>query len=123
GKVDHNDIAAYYYASNLYATASLTEMNSISMLEAMASGLMVLQRFDVYNKDQITQGENGYMFNDCQEFGELLSMFGGLSPEQREESRKKASAVSRKYGPKEFIEKVINVYELAIHKYQIDHKK
>lgn len=123
GKIDHNEIGCYYYAADLYATASLTEMNSISMLEAMASGLMVLQRFDVYNKDQIVEGENGYLFNDLSEFKQLLYKFSNMSPEQRAESRVKASAFSRRYGPKEFIEKVVNVYELAYYKHNNQLKK
>lgn len=52
----------YYAMSKLYLTSSLTEMNSISMLEAMAMGLPVLQRMDEVNKDQILEGKNGYIF-------------------------------------------------------------
>ena len=118
GKVNHNEIAAYYYASDIYATASVTEMNSISMLEAMASGLMVLQRFDVYNKDQIVQGKNGYLFHDFEEFHRLLNEFSQLDKQQREELRASAAAFSRRYGPDEFIEKVVQVYEIALHKYK-----
>lgn len=117
GKINHSDIAAYYYASDLYATASLTEMNSISMLEAMASGLMVLQRFDVYNKDQIVTGKNGYLFNNFDEFNTLLNQFTNMSREERTVQRESAARFSRRYGPKEFIEKVIQVYQIALHKY------
>ena len=38
-------------------------MNSISMLEAMASRLYVLQRLDLYNKDQIAPGVSGDFFS------------------------------------------------------------
>lgn len=117
GKINHSDIAAYYYASDIYATASVTEMNSISMLEAMASGLMVLQRFDVYNADQIIQGKNGYLFHDFDEFNTLLENFASMSPQRRRQLREKTAAFSRRYGPKEFIEKVENVYEMALHKF------
>lgn len=116
GKINHADIAAYYYVADLYATASVTEMNSISMLEAMASGLMVLQRFDVYNNDQITRGQNGWLFRDFDEFKKLLKDYSYLSEEERDELRQKAAQFSRQYGPDEFIEKVIGVYEMALHK-------
>ncbi|MEG2929213.1 MAG: glycosyltransferase [Oscillospiraceae bacterium] len=118
GKVDHNDIACYYYASDIYATASLTEINSISMLEAMASGLMVLQRFDLFNKDQIVKGENGYLYHDGGEFVQLVQQFHGMTIPERLASRETVYNFSRRYGPNEFIDKVLNVYEIAIHKYK-----
>ena len=118
GKVDHNEIPNYYYASSLYATASLTEINSISMLEAMASGLMVLQRFDIYNKDQIIKGENGYLYNSDEEFALLVKQFHSMTAVEKQEKRKAVSQFSKRYGPSEFIEKVENVYEIAIHKYE-----
>ena len=62
GKVEHDKLPIYYAMSKLYLTSSLTEMNSISMLEAMAMGLPVLQRMDEVNKDQILEGKNGYIF-------------------------------------------------------------
>ena len=120
GKINHADIAAYYYTADLYATRSVTEMNSISMLEAMASGLMVLQMFDVYNSDQITKGQNGWIFKDRDEFKKLLCDYSHLSKDERNEFRQRAAAFSRLYGPKEFIEKVIGIYELALHKSKKD---
>lgn len=117
GKLDHNDVASYYYASDIYTTASLTEINSISMLEAMASGLMVLQRFDLYNKDQIVAGENGFLYNDSLEFVKLVKRFHDMPVEERQKARDTVYAFSRHYGPAEFIEKVINVYDIAVHKY------
>ena len=59
GRIEHAALPPYYHACDAFATASLSEMNSISMLEAMASGLYVLQRLDLYNKDQITPGVSG----------------------------------------------------------------
>jgi 1,2-diacylglycerol 3-alpha-glucosyltransferase len=117
GKVKHEDIAAFYFASDIYATASLSEMNSISMLEAMASGLMVFQRMDIYNKYQIEEGKSGYLFQDSEDFCRLLNDYSSKTAEEKKEIRETAVAYSRKYGPKEFVNKVLDVYELAIHEY------
>lgn len=78
GKVEHDKLPLYYAMSKLYLTSSLTEMNSISMLEAMAMGLPVLQRMDEINKDQIVEGKNGYIFfneNDMYKHLKRLSSY------------------------------------------------
>ncbi len=116
GKVNHGEIATYYYASDLYATASVTEMNSISMLEAMASGLMVLQRLDIYNKYQITEGKNGWLFSDTRQFKRLLSDYSAKSRREKDRIRQRAVRFSRSYGPEEFVSKVLDVYRIALQK-------
>ncbi|MEG3029928.1 MAG: hypothetical protein RR827_05970, partial [Oscillospiraceae bacterium] len=82
------------------------------------SGLMVLQRFDLFNKDQIVKGENGYLYHDGGEFVQLVQQFHGMTIPERLASRETVYNFSRRYGPNEFIDKVLNVYEIAIHKYK-----
>ena len=93
-------------------------MNSISMLEAMASGLYVIQRLDIYNKNQITPGENGNVFNTAEEMAALLREEAALTPEQRALRRQKVTAITQRYGEKEFIRAVLNVYERAMAEYK-----
>ena len=113
GRIDHALLPPYYQACDLFATASLSEMNSISMLEATASGLYVLQRLDVYNKDQILPGVNGNFFEDAPGFGALVEEEIGLSAEERQARREKVSGYARRYGPREFTQAVLNVYDRA----------
>ena len=117
GRVEHHALPPYYHACDLFATASLSEMNSISMLEAMASGLYVVQRLDIYNRNQISPGENGNTFETAQEMAALLREEAALSPEQREARRRRVTAYTQRYGEEEFIRAVLNVYERAISEY------
>ena len=110
GRIEHQFLPPYYHACDLFTTASLSEMNSISMLEAMASGLYVIQRLDIYNKNQITPGENGNVFNTAEEMAALLREEAALTPEQRALRRQKVTAFTQRYGEKEFIRAVLNVY-------------
>lgn len=117
GRIEHALLPPYYHACDLFTTASLSEMNSISMLEAMASGLYVVQRLDIYNQNQISPGENGNTYTTAAEMAQLLREEGAMTPEQRAERRAGVTAYTTRYGKKEFIAAVINVYERAILSY------
>lgn len=123
GRIEHNQLPPYYHACDVFATASLSEMNSIAMLEATASGLYVLQRLDVFNKDQIVPNVNGNLFNTSAEFANLVQEQGNLSLQEKQLRREKVTAHSQKYGKAEFIRSVLNIYDRAILKYNAVKKK
>lgn len=52
GKVIHDELPPYIHTCDIYVTASLSDTNSISMLEGMAGGLPVLQLYDELNADR-----------------------------------------------------------------------
>lgn len=117
GKIDHELLPPYYHACDLFTTASLSEINSISMLEAMASGLYVVQRLDIYNKNQISNGENGDTYQTPAEFAALLREEANLTPARRQARRDKVTASTQRYGKKEFVHAILDVYERAIEEY------
>ena len=82
GKVLHPDLPPYIHTCDIYVTASLSDTNSISMLEGMAGGLPVLQLYDELNADQVTDGVNGYMFRDAAEMGQRLRQIRNMEPEE-----------------------------------------
>lgn len=82
GKVLHPDLPPYVHTCDIYVTASLSDTNSISMLEGMAGGLPVLQLYDELNADQVTDGVNGYMFRDAAEMGQRLRRIRDMEPEE-----------------------------------------
>ena len=82
GKVLHPDLPPYVHTCDIYVTASLSDTNSISMLEGMAGGLPVLQLYDELNADQVTDGDNGYMFRDAAEMGQRLRQIRDMEPEE-----------------------------------------
>lgn len=84
GAVPHDQMPPYYASCDVYVTASLSDTNSISMLEGMATGLPVLRRYDALNEnvDQVRDGVNGYIFNSPEEMAAELRRVKNLSPEQ-----------------------------------------
>lgn len=84
GAVPNQELPPYYASCDLYITASLSDTNSISMLEAMATGLPVLHRFDKLNEGQVRSGVNGYIFYDEQDMYRELLDYKKKSPEEKE---------------------------------------
>jgi glycosyltransferase involved in cell wall biosynthesis len=64
GHVSHEELPAYYQNSDLYVSASHSDGSSVSLLEAMASGLPALVSDIPGNKEWVIPGENGWLFKD-----------------------------------------------------------
>ncbi|MCM1124990.1 MAG: glycosyltransferase [Lachnospiraceae bacterium] len=75
GSVPHDQVREVYACCDLFATASRSEVNSISMLEAMAMGLPVLHIVDEENPGQVQEGVNGLPFRTAEEFHEIIQNF------------------------------------------------
>lgn len=118
GRIEHRDIAPYYNAADLFCTASTTEINSISMLEAMAAGLFVFQKLDVYNAGQITRGVNGDIFEDTDDFCRLVERYDALTTLQKQRIRTGVSTASQIYNEKVFCDKILKVYNRALISYK-----
>ena len=82
GRVEHSDLPPYVASGDVYVTASLSDTNSISMLEGMAAGLPVLQLYDELNKDQVKDGVNGFTFRNAAEMASELRRLKNIDAEQ-----------------------------------------
>jgi 1,2-diacylglycerol 3-alpha-glucosyltransferase len=123
GLVKHNEMPIYYSLSDVFATASLSEMNSISMLEAMASGLMVLQRYDRVNAKQIQSGINGHLFKTGKEAAKHLKQIKKMSKTELKNTKKRVRATVTDRGPGDLAVYMLGVYEEAIVKSKADRDK
>lgn len=81
GKVMHAALPPYLAACDYYVTTSLSDTNSISMLEGMAAGLPVLHIRDELNRGQVVDGKNGFVFQDSAELGRLTRMLRDMPKE------------------------------------------
>lgn len=73
GMVPPNRVQDYYKAGDIFVSASTSETQGLTYMEAMASGLPILCRYDKCLDDVVIQGRNGYTYTNQKEFETYLS--------------------------------------------------
>ncbi len=110
GRVEHNELPSYYGACQLYITASLSDTNSISMKEAMATGLPVIHIVDPLNKGQVIDGVNGYIYHDDKEMYQILVDYKNMSEEEKKIIKKSVIESVKIYGSEAIAEYLQKIY-------------
>jgi len=113
GAVPNAEVPNYCHMGSLFVSASLTEMFSIAMLEALAAGLPAVIRRDVVNRGQIDHGVNGFIFDDEAEFDQSVRGFFAMSPEKRDALVASTIASVSSYGSMDLAAEVVAVYKEA----------
>ncbi len=113
GKVPYDDIPLYYEAADLFATASKTETQGLTVIEAMAASLPVLAINDDSFRIVVVDELNGYLFEDLKDY---LKKVDYLVNNQKVLSKmsKQARVSAETHSSKYFAERVLDVYKTAI---------
>lgn len=114
GPIEHTQIPKYLHAMDYYTTASLSEMHSLSMLEAMASGLFAFVKHDIPNENQIISGKNGYQWDSKEDFKQVFSRVLNMSKEEQEQLKTNVLEYSKNNDFKKQAQELIKIYKLAI---------
>jgi L-malate glycosyltransferase len=86
GRISRAELPGWFRAANLYVSCSQTDGTSVSLLEAMATGLPVLVTDIPSNREWVHEGENGWLAADgsAQDFADKLLRIASLKPSERE---------------------------------------
>ena len=113
GKVDWEYIPAYYGLGTAFISASTTETQGLTIIEAMASSLPALCINDESFSGTVINDLNGYLFEDKEECKKYIKKIM--------ENKKKLENLSigarnsaDKHSSKYFAERVLDVYKLSI---------
>lgn len=116
------EVPYYYHASDAFVSASISETQGLTYIEAMAASLPVLARFDKNLEGIIQDGSNGLFFDSAKQ---LANHVIGWMNQDLTEIKEQAYRDSRQYGSEIFAKNVLEVYHQAIvdkhYTYKVEH--
>ena len=116
GKVPWDKISEYYLIADVFTTASHTETQGLTVIEAMAASLPVVCIDDESFTDTVIHNLNGMIFRNKREYRKfILALFQDRNLLSRLSSQARISAET--HSSKYFAEQIIDVYRIAIKGY------
>lgn len=115
GKVPWDDIPVYYRLGSAFISASTTETQGLTIIEAMAASLPALCIDDESFNGTVVDDLNGYLFHDEKECADvILKLYESKKLTTYLSNGARSSA--EKHSSKYFAERVLDVYKKAIKK-------
>lgn len=113
GKAAWEEMPFYYHCANIFATASTTETQGLTVIEAMAAGVVPLCIKDESFLGTVTHELNGLIFNNEEEYiSQVLSLYDNSSLLQK--YNKQARIQAEHCSSASYAERVLEVYKRAI---------
>ena len=113
GKVPWKEVPKYYAISTVFATASKSETQGLTVIEAMAASIPVVCITDESFEDAIVDGLNGYFFKNKKQYKKLIEELIE-NPVKVKKMGKQARINAEAHSSKYFAERVLDVYKIAI---------
>lgn len=113
GAVPHYEISNYYAISNIFVTASVTETQGLTVIEAMAASIPVVCIDDESFKDAVVDGLNGNLFKTDKEYIDSIEKLY-KNKEKYNIMCKQARITAESHSLKYYAEKILDVYNITI---------
>lgn len=110
GMVSASQVPYYYAAGDIFVSASNSETQGLTYMEAMASGLPVLCRADECLEGVVESGTNGLLYNTEEEFLEFLKYLSSDAFYRKQMGSLAAQSIHERYSIEAFADSCINVY-------------
>ena len=114
GMAPPDHVADYYRLGDVFVSASQSETQGLTYLEAMACGLPLLCRRDECLYELIKHGENGFLYSTVSEFSMIASQLAEQPMLRRRVADAAEKTIRERYSKEAFAAKMISVYEEVI---------
>ena len=113
GMVEPSQVQYYYQLGDVFVSASTSETQGLTYIEAAANGLPLLCRQDDCLADVLQEGENGYEYTSAEEFLRAIDEMVH-DPTWREAAAKRSEEIAASFDKKAFGEAIENIYESVL---------
>ena len=113
GKAAWEEIPIYYHASNVFATASTTETQGLTVIEAMAAGIPPLCIDDESFRGTVTDELNGRVFKNQEEYVNHVTEFYE-NKKMIDTYSKQARVQAEHCSSRSYASSVLEVYQRAL---------
>lgn len=110
-KKENQFIPQYYACASCFVSASTSETQGMTYIEALAAKKIVFARRDEVVKNLIQEHKNGYFFDDAHELAIKMKQYFELSEEERMAQQEYCRESVKRYDDLEFGKKVAKMYE------------
>ncbi len=117
GKVPPDEVGFYYHLGDVFASASVTETQGLTFMEAMAAHKILIARYDENLVGVIKDKETGLFFKDENDFVKKFVTVLQMTESARKDMADRAYELSQKYSLETFGQNVTRVYERAVRNY------
>ena len=121
GKAGHDEVPLYYKLGDIFVSASKSETQGITYIEALASSLPVLAQYDECIKDIINEKENinGNFFRDTKTLIKLILKYKNMDKVEYNIICKNAKDSTERFSIQAFGAAVEEVYEDVVEKFEL----
>ena len=116
GKQPFDEVVNYYKAADGFISASTSETQGMTYIEALSSGLAVLARYDEVLEDLVKEDENGFFFD--KDIYKTIEKFNSLSKDELNNMKEVCMASVECYDADTFGTSSIRIYEEALEDYK-----
>ena len=113
GMVPPEEVPEWYRLGDLFVSASSSETQGLTYIEALAAGVPALCRADLCLEGVILEGENGWQYHSTAEFRQRLEEFLA-SPETHEALKRRAAESAEQFSAQRFAQRVERIYQMQL---------
>lgn len=113
GMVDPSEVQNYYQLGDIFVSASTSETQGLTYIEAAANGLPLVCRQDPCLDDVIAEGVNGYEYTASEDFIRDINTIL-QNPDWRDSASHSSEEIAATFGKSHFAEVVEDIYENAV---------